>query len=187
MAFYFVRHGQTNWRPEDIPKGPQDLSLNAEGRQQAQRAAIAIQSLAGTFSNAKIVSRTLHRARETAEVIAGITQIPILAYEEGLKERYYGDYRLVADISDIPPDAETTAYFEQRVMKAFLKVQKIYPAQPLIIVAHHRVFEYLSQTLAGHPQTLTQGGICHCTSQHDGTWHLDILSVNKKITKKNTA
>lgn len=180
MDFYFVRHGQTNWKPEDIPKGPQDLSLNTTGLQQARQAGVVIQCLSGTFSNAKIVSSTLHRARETAEVIAGITQIPILAYEEELQERYYGDYRLAADASDTPPDAETTAYFEQRVMKSFLKVQKTYPAQPLIIVSHQKVFEYLSQALSGHQQELGQGGICHFAPQEDEAWSLDILPVNKK-------
>jgi broad specificity phosphatase PhoE len=183
LDFYFVRHGETNWGKEDLLNGPQDLELNQVGLQQAKEAGLVLKKVLGgsPHANAKIVTSSLKRAIETANKISEITGIPMASQEDGLKERYYGDYRLCENNADTPPDAETTEAFQMRVVEALFKVLlKNYHSKPLIIVSHQKVFEWVSEFLTKSKGRLTQGGIGHFTLHSDGTWKLEILDLNKK-------
>lgn len=181
--FYFVRHGETSWGKDDILKGPQDLKLNANGVEQAKQAGKLLKNKLGkiAYDDAKIVTSSLKRAIETAQNVSKITGIAISDYEDGLKERYYGDYRLCEDLSTTPPDAETTEVFQKRVVDALNKVlNKHSSAKPLIIVSHQKVFEWLSEYLAKRTEKLSQGGIGHFILQNNGEWKLEILELNPK-------
>jgi len=179
-SFYFVRHGQTNWGPDDILKGPQDLTLNDVGLQQAREAGSTLKNVLRNPSNAKIISSSLQRAIETAKEIEKITGISLSAQEDGLRERYYGDHRLITDDSKIPPDAETTQGFQERVLQSLFKILlKHNEARPLIIVSHQKVFEYVAEFLVKRSERLSQGGIAHFMLNENGTWELKILEPKK--------
>jgi len=62
----FVRHGLTDWNAQGRAQGLSDIPLNAEGRQQAKLLAERLKN--GPWE--AIVTSTLTRARETAEIIA---------------------------------------------------------------------------------------------------------------------
>eukprot|EP01132_Coremiostelium_polycephalum_P003054 gene3054-3820_t len=174
--FYFVRHGETDWGKEDILKGPQDLALNQSGKEQARQAGETLKRLLSNVPTTKIVSSTLKRAAETAKTISEITKIEIIAYEEGLKERYYGDYRLNNNPDEIPADAEQTEQFQERVINTLLKILlEQHQNLPLVIVSHQKVFEYIGKFLTQKSVRLTQGGIANFTLKN-GKWNVDILS-----------
>jgi probable phosphoglycerate mutase len=173
--FYFVRHGQTNWGPDDILKGPQNLALNDIGLQQAHKAGLILKDLINSSPNPKIISSSLRRAVETAKVIEEIIGIPISSYENGFNEHYYGDYRLISDDSKIPPDLETTKIFQQRVLQTFYKILSENNGNTtLIIVSHQKVFEYLVEFLVKRSEKIFQGGIGHFIFNENGTWNVFI-------------
>jgi uncharacterized phosphatase len=182
--FYFVRHGQTPWGPDLILDGPQDLELNKTGIQQAEKAGRKLKEVlsSGTNTNSvKIITSSMKRAVQTAQKVAEITHFPIVGQENGLKERYYGDARLVAagDTRKTPPDAETPEKFKERAMKALYKVlNENRLSSPLIIVSHQKVFECVSEELTGKAGKLSQGGVAHFTALDGKTWQLEILEVN---------
>lgn len=175
-SFYFVRHGQTDWGPEDILQGPRDLPLNNRGIEQAKNAGLILSKLVSDESNAKMVSSSLRRAVDTAMEINKSTGIPICSEEDGFRERYYGDYRLVSDKLGTPGDVETIEAFRERVSQTLDRIfLEHHRASPLIIVSHQKVFEYLADLLANRQENLPQGGIGYFRRNQDETWQLDIL------------
>jgi len=67
------RHGQTDWNVANRFQGHSDIDLNEVGQFQAKRAA---QILAGMNPTA-IISSDLGRARDTAQVLADLTGLPV--------------------------------------------------------------------------------------------------------------
>jgi broad specificity phosphatase PhoE len=176
LEFYFVRHGQTAWGADDILKGPQDLALNDVGIQQAHETGLILKDLLNEFTHTEMVSSSLRRALETAEEIKKATNIPVSSQEDGLQERYYGDYRLTSNIAETPPDAESTEAFKKRVYKSLLKILgKHRNDSPLIIVSHQKVFECIAEFLTDRKEKLSQGGIAHFVLNDKGGWELEIV------------
>jgi broad specificity phosphatase PhoE len=117
VSFIFVRHGHTPWGPSDITLGPQNLELDLTGKEQAKHAA---EYLASHLNKPSIViSSPLIRALQTAEEVKEHTHPNQFVMFEDLKERYYGDYRLVGSESKTPPDAELPTAFHNRVVNVF--------------------------------------------------------------------
>lgn len=101
MEIYIVRHGQTLWNADHLLQGSADIELNEKGRLLAGETG---QNLEQTVFN-KIYSSPLIRAYETACLIRGHRNIPIIR-DDRLKELNFGvnegkDLRvLLADTSD---------------------------------------------------------------------------------------
>ena len=171
--FYFVRHGQTDWGPEDILKGPQDLGLNYIGVQQACEAGEILKRLLANSSKPKMISSSLQRAIETAKKVEEATGILVSAVKAEWKERYYGDYSSMINISQVPPDAENEESFQERVLQALASALLEYynDAKPLIIVSHQKVFECVAKALIKSSEKLPQGGIGYFMLGESGTWN----------------
>src|SRR5688572_566464 len=86
-SFYFLRHGETDWNVEGRVQGHTDTPLNENGRAQA-RAAIYILK---KHKIDRIVSSTLNRAFETAQIVNAVLNLPIET-DERLCERNFGVY-----------------------------------------------------------------------------------------------
>ena len=168
-SFLFIRHGQTDWGPADITRGPLDLSLNSIGRKQAQNA-FDVASKRFDLVHPKIFSSDLLRAQETAEIFANnISPKPKITSIPGLNERYYGDYSKLS----APDDAETSNDFAQRVQTTFRNLFDQMPTdQTTIIISHQKVFEYLTEWLTGNTSKLEQGGVCYFKYGADGTFKI---------------
>ena len=65
FSFYFVRHGETDWNRISVYQGPNDIPLNAKGRQQAH----ALGKKIKPHNFKKIYASPLLRALETAEIL----------------------------------------------------------------------------------------------------------------------
>ena len=91
-----IRHGETPWNAERRLQGHIDIALNDTGLQQA--AALG-QALAGE-PLAAVLSSDLQRARQTAQAVASLHDLPVQA-DPLLRERCYGAFEglLYADIA----------------------------------------------------------------------------------------
>ena len=86
MKIHVVRHGQTDYNVRNVFQGHKDIPLNEVGKKQGEE-------LAEKFRNISIdviLSSPLTRAKQTAQYISDIKNIPI-AIEPGLIERSFGD------------------------------------------------------------------------------------------------
>lgn len=84
-AFWFLRHGETDWNAQGLSQGNVDIPLNAVGIAQAERAAEALKGKAIVT----IVSSPLGRARRTAETVAAALGLPVRIHEP-LREVSFG-------------------------------------------------------------------------------------------------
>lgn len=85
MEIYIVRHGQTIWNAGNLLQGSADIELNERGRALAGETG---QNLEGVSFD-KIYSSPLIRAYETACLIRGHRNIPIIR-DDRLKELNFG-------------------------------------------------------------------------------------------------
>jgi len=78
MQIYVVRHGETEWNRGEIFRGTKDVPLNEVGKKQAEKV--------GRFfidkDIVKIVSSPLMRAKQTAEAISKVTNVPVQRLDE---------------------------------------------------------------------------------------------------------
>lgn len=83
--FHVFRHGETDWNAAGRFQGRVDVPLNDAGRAQADALAQAL----GPVRPELIVSSTLVRARETAEILSRSMNIPV-EFAPGLEEISFG-------------------------------------------------------------------------------------------------
>lgn len=85
MEIYIVRHGETIWNEKRLLQGSEDITLNESGR---ELAGITGKKLEGVPFD-KIYSSPLIRAYETAVIIRGHRNIPIIR-DDRLRELSFG-------------------------------------------------------------------------------------------------
>src|SRR5262245_61839429 len=98
---YLLRHGDVTYFPEGRPVPPEDVSLNEQGRAQAQAAARALAEVA--FD--RVVSSGLPRTDETAAIVVGERNVAVEA-EPALREIRSGR------LSEIPPETLRRTFTE---------------------------------------------------------------------------
>lgn len=152
MEIYIVRHGQTIWNASNLLQGSADIELNERGRALAGETGANLENV----SFDKIYSSPLIRAYETACLIRGHRNIPIIR-DERLKELNFGvnegkNFKeLLADTSDpfhyfferpdlylAPENGETLEHICERgaeFMKEVIEPQKN-ELERIMIVAH---------------------------------------------------
>lgn len=87
MKIFFVRHGKDD---ENYRGGWSNLGLVPEGVEQAKRLGIYLNDKKEEFGIKKILSSDLARARETAEILAEVFDLPVTT-DEGLREADNGE------------------------------------------------------------------------------------------------
>lgn len=125
IMVWLARHGETEANAARIVQRP-EIPLSARGRRQAE-------ALARRLAEARIrlvLSSDLRRAMETAEIVAGLTGVP-LELDTGLRERDFGAVRGTpyASLSDdifapgyLPPGGESWEAFHARVDEVWRRV-----------------------------------------------------------------
>lgn len=87
MKIYLFRHGETDWNKTRRLQGQSDIPLNKFGRELAVKTAEAVREI--PFE--KAFCSPLCRAAETAEIILGTREIPLVK-DRRLMEICFGDY-----------------------------------------------------------------------------------------------
>jgi probable phosphoglycerate mutase len=87
VAFWYLRHGETDWNRDNRTQGRTDIPINATGMEQIRQAAAA---LAGK-GIARIVTSPLGRARSSADIAASILNVPVMV-EPDLQEANFGEH-----------------------------------------------------------------------------------------------
>lgn len=109
MNIYIIRHGETDWNVVKRLQGHSDIPLNEEGIRLARVTSEAMKDI--PFS--VIYTSPLKRAKETATLIRGERDIPIIE-DERIKEICFGIYEglhCAKERYDIP-DREFMNFFE---------------------------------------------------------------------------
>lgn len=147
VAFWFLRHGETDWNARGLSQGVTDIPLNEIGRAQAERAA---RTLAG-HSFGSIVASPLSRARDTAAAVAAVLGMGFTTDPE-LREVEFGEQegQPMGDWYDswiadeyTPRGAETFAGLRARTVAAINRATAL--PGPVLVVAHGalwRAFRY---------------------------------------------
>lgn len=94
---YIMRHGKTDWNALHKLQGRTDIALNDEGRSMARKAN-------EEYKNVHIdvcYCSPLIRAHETAQILIGDREIPIIT-DERLVEMSFGEYEGIANSFEIP-------------------------------------------------------------------------------------
>jgi broad specificity phosphatase PhoE len=170
-AFWFLRHGETDWNAQGLSQGRTDIPLNAVGVMQAERAAQALR----TARIATIVASPLVRARRTAEIVAAPLGLPI-TFDPDLAEVCFGEQegQPMGDWYDdwiagsyTPADAESFQELLDRAVRG-LNRALAQPA-PVLVVAHGALFRALRLALGHEPNVRTPNALpMHITPPPDG-------------------
>lgn len=150
MVLYVVRHGEIDFNTEKRYAGNTDIPLNKVGIDQAKQLAEKLnQSSFFDF----IITSSLIRAKQTAEIINETRNIPLIIIDE-FKERNLGVFegltheeikikypdlyerKCTRQMDDAPTNGETIREFDERITKALLKLKEEYSEKNVLLVTH---------------------------------------------------
>lgn len=139
-----IRHGETDWNRDRRVMGSEPVELNAEGRDQCERAG----SLLAAFGVTRIVTSPLVRAVETAEILARALSVDVtsdpdleevrfgrwqgLTYDEIRGEPEYRAF-MVDPLANRTPGGETIRDVQQRGLAGLGRVE---PGENVLFVSH---------------------------------------------------
>ena len=130
-----VRHGETIDNARQIMQGQTHGELNERGLEQAQQVA---QRLASERVDA-VVASDLHRAIQTAEIIAAPHDLPVMTTEL-LRERDWGSFtgRFIPDLKGEtwPDDIESETDLLLRARSFLIYMTATYPGKRVVAVGH---------------------------------------------------
>lgn len=165
------RHGQTQWNMEGRFQGQTDIPLDAEGEQQAERAA---RLLAGLRPDA-IISSDLARAMATAAPLARLTGLTVTP-DKDLRERHGGLWEGLSDpeirarypaehAQWFPPGGESSAAVADRAGVAMARIaDRMAPGTLAVVVSHGAAIRLGAARLLGFPEDLwgAVGPLANC-------------------------
>ena len=134
-TIFLVRHGETVDNARQIMQGQTQGELNQRGREQAEQVA---RRLASEPLDA-IVASDLHRAIQTAEVIAEPHGLPVVTTPL-LRERDWGSFtgRFIPDLRNEvwPDDIEPEEALLERARSFLINMTATYPGKRVVAVGH---------------------------------------------------
>jgi broad specificity phosphatase PhoE len=146
LRIYLARHGQTDWNAERRLQGQSDTHLDETGRRQASQLAEFMRPIPLDA----VYSSTLHRSRETAEIVRGGKMLTSL---DGLREQSLGKFeglrlagedtvlvaefwRRIADPADRLDGGESAEQMFQRVRQTVASIRQRHSSGSILIVGH---------------------------------------------------
>ncbi|MBQ5494641.1 MAG: histidine phosphatase family protein [Prevotella sp.] len=134
-TIFLVRHGETVDNARQIMQGQTQGELNQRGREQAEQVA---RRLASEPLDA-IVASDLHRAIQTAEVIAEPHGLSVVTTPL-LRERDWGTFtgRFIPDLRNEvwPDDIESEEALLERARSFLINMTATYPGKRVVAVGH---------------------------------------------------
>lgn len=160
-AFWFLRHGETDWNARGLSQGNVDIPLNEVGLAQARTAA----GLLRNRGIRSIVASPLSRAHDTANIVGKAIGQPVLVQDD-LREVEFGaqEGQPMADWFDdwlaglVTPDrGEPFAALRTRAVAAVNRALA-HPA-PVLVVAHGALFRALRAEMGLAPDVRLLNGV----------------------------
>ena len=158
VAFWFLRHGETDWNVKSLAQGAVEVPLNENGIAQAHVAA-------GRLANRgihQIICSPIGRAQKTAEIVAARIGASI-EIEPGLRECAFGvmEGQPIAgqwftdwlDGKSTPEGAESFAALRVRGVGAINRATSKPP--PILVLAHGGLFRAIRAAMGLEPNFRT--------------------------------
>jgi broad specificity phosphatase PhoE len=161
IAFWFLRHGETDWNAKDLSQGNVDIPLNERGLAQARAAALLLRNR-GIVS---IISSPLGRARVTADIVSEALGLPV-SVDPDLREASYGVKEgLTMDgwfpqwvTGEFTPEgAESFAALTDRSVTVLNRSLTNPPV--VLVVAHGAVFRAVRGAMGHEPNVRTRNAV----------------------------
>jgi probable phosphoglycerate mutase len=147
-TIFLIRHGETVDNALQIMQGQTQGELNEQGREQARQVA---QRLAAQPVDV-FISSDLHRAIQTAEIIAAPHGMPV-KQTPLLRERDWGSFtgRFIPDLKGEvwPDDIESEPALLQRASDFLQYVTTTYPGKRVVAVGHGIINKAILAVYAG--------------------------------------
>jgi broad specificity phosphatase PhoE len=178
VAFWFLRHGETDWNTKDLSQGNVDIPLNETGLAQARSACLMLRER-GIRS---IISSPLSRAKVTADIAAAELGLPV-QLDNGLREVAYGvkegvpmadwAYSDWVDGLSTPDGAES---FPTLTTRAIAAINRCTARPPVVlVVAHGALFRAMRGAMGHEPNVRTRNGVpvwCEPPANGSSIWGL---------------
>ncbi len=154
---FVCRHGETDLNRQGRIQGSLDIPLNANGIKQAQRLAKQLESQNIDI----IVSSSMLRAVQTAEIISAELNLEISETMEEFREKDFGIFegKTIEECMHISkctdrnvskyPTGETDYQLAERVQKGLVYLYKKYNCQKILLVCHGVVMKVIYLYLNG--------------------------------------
>jgi broad specificity phosphatase PhoE len=171
VAFWFLRHGETDWNTKDLSQGNVDIPLNATGLAQAKSACLLLRGR----GIRTIISSPLSRAKVTADFAAAELGLPV-QIDDGLREVAYGVkegepmaewFQHWVDGEMTPEGAESFAALTTRAVAAINRCTTLPPL--VLVVAHGALFRAMRGAMGHEPNVRTRNAVpVWCEPPKDG-------------------
>jgi broad specificity phosphatase PhoE len=175
VAFWFLRHGETDWNAQNLSQGNVDIPLNETGLAQARSASLLLRGK-GIKS---VISSPLSRAKVTADIAAAQLGLPVQV-DEGLREVAFGVkegepmsewFQPWVDGLMTPEGAES---FPSLTTRAVAAVNRCIARPGLVlVVAHGALFRALRGAMGHEPNVRTRNAVpvwCEPPKDGVGAW-----------------
>jgi probable phosphoglycerate mutase len=178
IAFWYLRHGQTDWNAQNLAQGTTEIPLNETGLAQARTAAPLLVNRGITT----IISSPIGRARMTSDIVADALGLDV-EIEPDLREVNFGEMEgkpmLAQWFTDWIEGRSTPAGAESFVglrKRAAAAVNRALDHQaPVLIVAHGALFRALRAEMGLDPDVRLANAIplfCEPPTAGQTAWNL---------------
>jgi broad specificity phosphatase PhoE len=168
-----MRHGESEGNRERVFTRTPEVPITETGREQARAAA---EWIAARYRPARIVCSPFRRARQTAEIVAGVLDAP-LEVEPDLRERSYGElaglpYSAARSLATYDPavywewcppgGGETLVEVAARAGPVLDRIVRTGPDHDVVVVSHGAVMIALLRHLTGEwgaPRAVRNAGL----------------------------
>jgi broad specificity phosphatase PhoE len=160
-AFWFLRHGETDWNAQNLSQGNVDIPLNETGLAQARSAALLLRNRGIT----SIISSPLSRAKVTADIAANLLGLPV-EVDRDLREVAFGVQEgkpmsewFTAWVAGAltPAGAESFPDLTRRAVAAINRAIRRPPV--VLVVAHGALFRALRGAMGHEPNVRTRNAV----------------------------
>jgi probable phosphoglycerate mutase len=175
VAFWFLRHGETDWNAQDLAQGNVDVPLNQTGLAQARSAALLLRER-GIRS---VISSPLSRAKDTADIVAAQLGLPVQT-DDALREVAFGVqegkpmaawFAAWVDGQFTPDGGESFAALTVRAVGVINRCVQRPPV--VLVVGHGGVFRALRGAMGQDRTVRTRNGVpvwCEPPAGAGGAW-----------------
>jgi broad specificity phosphatase PhoE len=161
VAFWFLRHGETDWNAQNLSQGNVDIPLNETGLAQARSAALLLRGR----GIRTIVSSPLGRAKVTADIAAAELGLSV-QIDDGLREVAFGVqegqpmsewFQPWVDGLLTPEGAESFPVLTVRAVAAINRCTTRPPT--VLVVAHGALFRAIRGAMGHEPNVRTRNAV----------------------------